>query len=69
MQNNNTNGVWLNHTLFKLALSIILLATGAWAKWVTTSIFEINDIKTDIAIIRKDIDDLHKDFHAQRHNP
>ena len=68
VNNNNGNGLWLNHTLFKLALTIILLAGGAWASWVTTTINKdhdaLSEIRTDIARITQMLSDHMDKYHG-----
>jgi hypothetical protein len=72
MVNNNSNGTWLNHTLFKTAVTIILLAAGAWGKWVTTAVTNNRDsmalIGERLARIEQKLDDHFRSDNA-RNNP
>jgi hypothetical protein len=59
--------------LVKTLVTILLTSTLAWASYVSSRINEITGIESDISWIKKTIgeihDDIHQDYHAQRHNP
>ena len=67
--NNSNNDSWLNHTIFKALLAIVLTGGAAWCAYINNKVNQIDEIKTDIAIIKVTLEDIHKDLHAQRHNP
>ena len=67
--NNSNNDSWLNHTIFKALLAVVLSAGAGWCAYVNSQINQIDSIKTDIAIIRITLQEIQKDIHAQRHNP
>ena len=68
--NNNNDASWLNHTLFKYAIIVLIAAGSAWAAYVNSKLGEVNDLRVGQARIEQKLDDFIKEWqHAQRHNP
>ncbi len=73
VSNSNPNSSWLNNTLFKTFIAIILMAVAAWGNWVTTAVTSYNKdlgkFAERLARIEQKLDDHFRSDDAQRHNP
>lgn len=62
---NNNEESWFRHIIIKTIIGLVILGGTAWGAYVNSKISQIDDLKTDVAVIKTIVIDIQREIHAR----
>jgi hypothetical protein len=62
---NNNEESWFRHIIIKTIIGLTIAGGTAWGMYVNSKINQIDDLKTDVAVIKTIVLDIQRDLHAR----